>query len=90
MKKQPEPLTEELTKQGKPRQRAAGAGRPVAGRPVRLSLVSELCKKQLQEIAKDTPCTQAEAIERAVADLHRKLEVKKLAAQISQEIGLSP
>ncbi len=69
----PKPLETDLTKQGKPRQRAPGAGRPNAGRSVRLSLVSEACKAQLKEIIEVRGIgSQAEVIEEAVAALHRK------------------
>jgi len=68
------PLEADLTKQGKPRQRAPGGGRPNAGRTVRLSLVSETCKTQLKEILEIRGSgSQAETIEEAVAALHKKV-----------------
>lgn len=72
---QTEPLKEELTKQGKQRQRAPGAGRPDAGRKTRLSLVSEECRTQLKEIleARGGKGSQADVIEEAVAALHKKV-----------------
>lgn len=50
MKKQPKPLNKELTKEGKPRQRAPGAGRPVAGRSCNLPRVSPEAHGMLIEI----------------------------------------
>lgn len=70
----PKPLETDLTKQGKPRQRAPGAGRPNAGRTVRLSLVSEACKAQLKEIIEARgKGSQAEIIEEAIVYLHKKV-----------------
>lgn len=74
MKKQPKPLNEELTKQGKPRQRAPGAGRPVAGRTKTLPRVTEESHRQFLDIANILDCSLAEAIEHAARNYHAKIK----------------
>ena len=74
MKKQPKPSQIDLTAKGQPRQRAPGAGRPVANRKTRLSLVSETCRQQIKTIASHWECTQAQAIESMTAHTHAKLK----------------
>lgn len=80
MKQPKEPSSQSLTKKGQPRKRAEGAGRPDAGRKVRLSLVSAECLAQFHAIAAaiaapgKKPCV-ADAIEQAAAEMFKRLKL---------------
>ena len=65
---QPKPATAtdtQLTKAGKPRLRAPGAGAPSKGRRIHLSRVSPETLAHLHQLATAWHCTLADAIERA-------------------------
>lgn len=69
----PKPTDPELTKAGKPRQRAPGAGAPDKGRKTRLSLVSEETRDHFKALATAWECSIADAIERAAAQAVKRL-----------------
>jgi hypothetical protein len=74
MKKQPKLPDADLTKQGKPRQRAPGAGRPNAGRDRNLPRVSPETHALFTEIKETLGFKNlADAIEHAAQLAHKKL-----------------
>lgn len=73
---QPKPASAkntQLTKAGKPRINAPGAGAPDKGRKTRLSLVSETTRAQFKTLATAWKCSQADAIERAAEQAIKRL-----------------
>ncbi len=62
-----------LTKAGKPRLRAPGAGAPDKGRKTYLSRVSAECLADFKTLATAWECSIADAIERAAAQAVKRL-----------------
>ena len=74
--RQPKPSTAkdtQLTKAGKPRLRAPGAGAPDKGRKVHLSRCTPETLAHFQQLATAWHCTLADAIERAAAQAITRL-----------------
>lgn len=63
----------QLTKAGKPRLRAPGAGAPDKGRKTYLSRVSAECLADFKTLATAWECSIADAIERAAAEAVKRL-----------------